>query len=331
MPLTAAQSLPATVGAGDPLHYDAPLPFEVEYFPMGQPLRIATNSRLVHAVSESVWSRFRRLSDDSPVLFHVEVVPPDSEEPPVAPILRAREHLVSMISNSRNFVHADLRAGFAFGHFTEDFLEDTAFWRYHFLEPLAYLLIGAMRFTYLHAASVSRYGRAVILCGDSGAGKTCLAFACASRGWTFHSGDATAILRNNVHRILGRPFEIRFRSSARDLFGELDGYPAALRPNEKQDIEIDTSDLGITTAVEGTPAHIVFLHRTDGTAQTSIAALPRHEARFRLEQSICFGDQTIRDEQRVALNSFLSLPAWQLTYSDWDEAEELLRSLVAVR
>jgi hypothetical protein len=36
----------------------------------------------------------------------------------------------------------------------------------------------------------------------------------------------------------------------------------------------------------------------------------------------------IRREQQTALAGFLSLPAWQLNYSDWDGAEQALHSLV---
>jgi hypothetical protein len=313
----------------DPLHYALPLSLHAEYFPMGQSIHIAANSRLIHATAESIWSRFRPMSNKSEVSLQVEIDSGHSRESVGAPILRAREHLVSMVADSRNFVNADLRAGFAFGHFTHDLVADADYWRYYFLEPLVYLLVGACSFTYLHASCISRNGRAIVLCGDSGAGKTCLAFACGLRGWTFHSGDATAILRSDVRRIVGRPFEIRFRGNARDLFKELRDFPPALRPNNKYDIEIDPVHAGLKTAPEALASHIVFLNRNPVSAKASITPFPRDEARRRLEQDICFGDETIRKAQRTALVAFLSLPVWQLNYSDWDEAEQSLHALGA--
>jgi len=327
--MTGTQPSRGMSDPGDTLHYATPLPLHAEYFPMGQSLRIAANSRLVHAAAESIWSRFRCISNESQVSFHVEIDSGHSRDRVAAPILRAREHLFSIIADSRNFVNADLRAGFAYAHFTHDLVADADYWRYHFLEPLAYLLVGARFFTYLHASSVSRYGRAVVLCGDSGAGKTCLAFACARRGWTFHSGDATAILRSDVRRIMGRPFEIRFRGDARALFKELRHFPPALRPNNKHDIEIDPVHLGLKIEPEALASHIVFLNRTRVPVKASITPFPPDEARRRLEQDICFGDETIREAQRAALVAFLSLPVWQLNYSDWDEAEQSLHALVA--
>jgi hypothetical protein len=328
MSLTSTRQSRAIIGDNDPLHYDTPLPLRTEYFPMGQSFRIATNSRLVHAVAESMWSRFRPLSNESALRLHIEVNTDELREGLAPPVLRARGHLVSMITDSRNFVNADLRAGFAFAHFTQDLVGDTDYWRYHFLEPLACMMTGAHYFTYLHASCVSRYGRAIVLCGDSGAGKTCLAFACARRGWTFHSGDATAIVRNDVHRIVGRPFEIRFRSAARQLFGELWRYPPAMRPNNKYDIELDPRDLGLAAEVEGHARHIVFLNRSPDSVPASVVPFSKSEALCRLEQNICFGDKMIRGEQRDALAGFLTLPVWQLTYSDWGDAEETLRLLV---
>ena len=296
---------------------------------MGQSLHISANSPLVHAAAESLWSRFRPLSNESGLSLHIEVDSAHSRDGTAAPVLRAREHLVSTVADSRNFAHADLRTGFAFGHFTHDLVADAGYWRYHFLEPLAYLLLGARCFTYLHASCISRYGRATVLCGDSGAGKTCLAFACARRGWTLHSGDATAILRSDVRRLIGRPFGIRFRSTARDLFSELRQYPPSIRPNNKLDIEVDPAGLELTAVAEAHASHIVFLNRIPGTSRASIVPFPKDQARRRLDRDICFGDETIRQAQRAALAAFLSLPVWQLTYSDLDQAEQSLHSLIA--
>ena len=76
--MTGTQRSRPLVGGNDPLHYNTPLPLRAEYFPMGQSLRIAANSRLVHAVAESIWSRFRPLSTEAALRLHIEV---DTEAP----------------------------------------------------------------------------------------------------------------------------------------------------------------------------------------------------------------------------------------------------------
>jgi hypothetical protein len=238
--------------------------------------------------------------------------------------------LFSIVADRDNFATADLRTGIGFACFTDDISND--YLRYQFLEPLAYVLIAAKYLTFVHSSCIALEGRGVILCGDSGAGKTCLAFACARKGWTFISGDATAIVRSrDDYRLVGRPFEIRFRETARRLFPELENYPRAIRPNGKDDIEIDPRNLRLKCALEGTASHIVFLERSPSPIFAAAEAFPSNEALPRLEQAICFGDESSRHEQLRSLVALLALPTLRLRYSDLDSAERVLRSLVSGR
>ena len=168
-----------------------------------------------------------------------------------------------------------------------------------------------------------------LLAGESGAGKTCLAFACARKGWTFLSGDATAIVRGRTdHRVLGRPFEIRFRETARQLFPELEGFPRVIRPNGKDDIEIDPRDLRLKCALESTARQVVFLERSPHPISAVAEEFPRIQALHHLEQAVCFGDESSRSEQLRSLETLLTLPTHRLRYYDLDSAERVLRSLV---
>jgi hypothetical protein len=159
-----------------------------------------------------------------------------------------------------------------------------------------------------------------------------LAFACARKGWTFISGDATAIVRGrDDYRLVGRPFEIRFRETARRLFPELEQCPRAIRPNGKDDIEIDPRDLRLKCALEGTASQIVFLERTHSPVPAVVETFPSNEALRLLEQAICFGDESSRSEQLRSLVALLALPTHRLRYYDLDSAERALRSLVSGR
>jgi len=235
--------------------------------------------------------------------------------------------LFSVVADREHFATADLRTGMGFTCFTDNFSND--YLRYQFLEPLAYLLIAARYLTFTHSACVALSGRSVLLCGDSGAGKTCLAFACARKGWTFISGDATGIVRGRDDYLLrGRPFEIRFRESAQHLFPELTHYPRAIRPSGKDDIEIDPRDLRLKCALEGTARQIVFLERSQHPLSAVAEAFPRVQALRHLEQAVCFGDESSRSEQLRSLETLLTLPTHRLRYCDLDSAERVLRSLV---
>jgi hypothetical protein len=314
----------------DPLQSAIPLSLEAEYFPMGYRLHIATNSELVHSTAARIWSRYPRLSNEPAVRLNITITQNNAAVPPPVPVFRGRDHLFSIVADCHHFATADLRTGAGFACFTENVASDTL--RYHFLEPLAYVLVAARYLTFTHASCVTLDGRGVLLCGDSGAGKTCLAFACARKGWTFLSGDATAIVRGRTdYRVLGRPFEIRFRETARQLFPELEAYPRVVRPNGKYDIEIDPQDLRLKCALEGTASHVVLLERSDHPIPAVAEAVRREEALRLLEQAICFGDEPSRIDQRRSLVELLALPTLRLRFYDLNSAEQILRSLVAGR
>jgi hypothetical protein len=297
---------------------------------MGYRLQIASNSELVHLVAGRIWSRYPRLADDPAVRLNIAVTPDDAALPRHAPIFRAREHLFSIVADHHNFATADLQLGTGFATFAENISPD--YLRYQFLEPLAYVLIAARYLAFTHAACVALEGCCVLLAGDSGAGKTCLAFACARKGWTFLSGDATAIVRGRSdHRVLGRPFEIRFRETARRLFPELEIYPRVIRPNGKNDIEIDPRDLGLKCAIKSTASHVVILERSHRPIPAIAQPLPADEAFRYLGQAICFGDESSRAEQLDSLRELVALPAFRLHFYDLNSAERALRSLVTRR
>ena len=200
---------------------------------------------------------------------------------------------------------------------------DTTFW------AAVYLMIETAHLSAVHASCVALNGRAVLLCGDAGAGKTSLAYACTRKGWTYLSDDATHIVRGRRDRtVVGRPFRIRFRESSRHLFPELNRFTPELRPNGKLDIEVETSALGMKVALESNAACIVFLDRAGEAAAPRVAPFARSEAARRLQKTMCYGDERVRAEQRRTLMEFLQSPVVELTYGNLDGAEGMLRSLV---
>ena len=132
-----------------------------------------------------------------------------------------------------------------------------------FLEAAAAGQIWTRLATPIHAACVAIDGRGVLLCGDSGAGKTSLAYACASAGWQFISDDTSYLLHNETgRRVLGDCHQIRFRPSAAELFPEIAVGNISHRLFGRPSIELPTSTWPAINAKRS--AHvdfIVFLHR----------------------------------------------------------------------
>ena len=311
---------------GDPLGCRIALPFQKVFHPMGLPVEISSNSVLPIQVAEKLWRHYPAQASDTPV--HLRVIVDSVQRPPIEspPGPRAQEHLVTIVHSPHDYATADLSNGFAFAVLSQSTAADVSYFRYYFLEPLVYLMQAAQKFLFVHASCVSRGGRGLVLCGDSGAGKTCLAYSCAKNGWDFVTGDAVHVHRQPDFRtIVGRPYEIRFRDSARMLFPELGDYPSERRANGKTDLEIDTTRLSIRLALSSKAHSIVFLERGDWL---EVQRLSADYAAQRLESTICFGDEKIRREQRETLSQFVRLPVWRLRFSDPTQAERELSKLL---
>ena len=298
------------------------------FYPMGFPVEIETEAPEIIAAAEQAWRRYSRALTGEPVRIRARVSD-EREMVSDAPRVDFEGAWMSIVRSGANCARADLSSGTAKIRVTRDVASDAAYFNYHFLKPLTYLLLAPRHFAFVHASCIARYGRAMILCGDAFAGKTCLAFACARQGWTFLSGDATHLLhQSSEFSVVGRPFSIRFRESAKALFPELAAWPAVVRPNGKASIEVETDRLGLQTALKAPASHIVFLER-NAAGVARIAPITADEAIRRFDHAVFFGDAAVRRGQRATLAHFASLPAVRLTYSTVDGAETALRELSA--
>jgi hypothetical protein len=316
-----------TIGAvQDPLGYSVDLPIRETFYPMGYAVEIRTNSTAILDAASNLWKTYSKLSDADPVRISAIMLEDADESVRVPTPPRGNEHLFVIVHGPSDFAVADLRAGFGSMFLSRRSVADPRYLRYYFLEPLTYMLQAAAHFVFVHASCISLRDRGVVLCGESGAGKTCLAYACARRGWDFVSGDAVHVVRNaSDQQVIGRPFEIRFRSSAQDVFRELQRFRTELRASGKTDLEIDTRQLGLGFAAQTAAHAIVFIERSH---RTRIEREDREQAIDELQKTICFGDEGIRAQQHRALDRFAELPIWRLFYGDFDKAEQILRSLL---
>ena len=206
----------------DPVFADFEMPLQGVYHLLGFTVEIATNCPEVLAGAQESWGHFRKTFHEPPVTLRVGVTEGGSEICPAAPVCRVQRNLLARIADARNYSVSDMRQGFAFSWLTPAVVKNRAYLRYHFLEGMAWDLLDSLYLTSIHAACVSKEGQGILICGDSGAGKSSLSFACARSGWTFLSDDSTCLVRARAGRVVvGNPYQIRFRQSAVDLFPEL--------------------------------------------------------------------------------------------------------------
>ena len=242
------------------------------WYPLGYPLQIETESPAVLATCRDAWGHWPRLFDVEPLRLRVWVGGGAAAVRPQFFVERGAAAYVADKDNCGGF-----RTGgrLAWLRVSEKTALNYVEFRYHFLEALALTLLDTVAFTPIHAACISRANRAVLLCGDSGAGKSSLAYLAATSGWTFVSDDAVHVVQGGTGGLVGNPYKLHLRAEAKSLFRELSCRAPRSVPNGKTAIEISTAVL--STKVQcGPVAACVFLRRRPG--RTRILPHPAHSA-----------------------------------------------------
>jgi hypothetical protein len=317
------------VNPADPVLSYFRLPLRGAYYPLGFALEIATNSSEVLAAAEESWGGFHQKFSELPLRLEIGVMADGSRDCPPPPGCRSRGNLLTIVADAGNFCVCDLSRGFAFAWLTQSAAADRAYLRYYFLEAAVSTLLEALYLTPLHAACVQNGGRGVLLCGESGAGKSSLAFACARNGWTFLSDDSSAIVRKRRGRVVvGNPCQMRFRESAVELFPELKEQRVTPRATGKMAIELATAILPeIATQAECQVDYIVFLNRRE-PAPPSFLSVPKEIAWQYFQQYMCFGEDEVHQAQTASIHDLLTAKVFEMRYQDLDWAVERLDMLV---
>jgi hypothetical protein len=294
------------------------------FYPLGFALRVYSNSQEVFDAARAEWSAWKPAFPD-PEIRVILTVDPTQSPRPVSPEFGAGRHNFLVRSDGQNFAMGTPSSGSAIAYLGYGAVEDAAWFQYHFLDAIVFHLITSAHLTPIHASCVARHGKATLLAGNSHAGKSSLAYACARRGWTYLSDDSCPLLRRCAGDglVLGSPHSLRLRPDAPKLFPELAGFQPTMRGNGKSVLQIPTSSLPIETALTGCAARFVLLDRRDGPARLR----PVHESRARelCAQHFYHWDPPVTAEQFAALDRMLRrVEVLSLEYSNLDEAVDLL-------
>jgi hypothetical protein len=314
----------------DPLLTRVPLDYEATFFPYGFPVKLRSNSRITIDAANRSWSTYRQRYNHS--ALDIRLLLSESASPACTqePTFRSQGHLLSIVVDRENFACLDLEAGLAFGWASEATALSQEYFRQCLLDVMIYPLLEIRHLITLHAACVQHRGKGILLAGSSGAGKSSLSYACARRGWTFVSDDASAFRRDSPQPIIiGHPQKFRFREPVGQLFPEFLDLKSTLRAYGKPTIEVRTDTLAkIQVAEESAISAIVFLNRPAFDGTPALIPVPAEEAWRRLSHSV-WAVQTPAFEQRLAaLECLLHLPCYELRYSKLDPAIDLLQHFV---
>lgn len=318
----------APVELADPSWARFPMPLRQTFYPLGFPVQVETNREEVLFGAAARWQGFVKLFDTEPLLLRVGVSESDSTACPPLPRCRVQRHLWSNIADAENYSVTDFTQRFSSIWITEAALAHNNYFNYFFLESAAMSLLATSYTTAIHGACIERNGCGILLCGDSGAGKTTLAYACARAGWTYITDDGSYLVNNRHDRlVVGNCNLARFRPSAVDLFSELNGHNVIQRSDVgKPSIELDMHPLrNIRSAFTSHVNHVVFLNRRKAHRQ-ELVSFPTEVARYFMLQ-VLFSPRETRKTQAAMIDNLLADGALELRYNQLDWAVDRLAKL----
>lgn len=301
-------------------------PLQATFYPLGFPLIVSTNSPAILETARTEWDTWTRTFDDPPVVLNFEVSAGGDTLPPAAEF-HAHGHLFTFAADANNLAVCDTQTRTGTAWLTAPVAEDPAFFRYHFLEAMALEMLVSLYLTPFHAGCVAKDGHGVLLCGDSGAGKSSLAYACARRGWTYLSDDASYLLRRCAGErvVLGHWHRVRLRPDAPRLFPELASHAPALRGNGRLSLEIRTSAFPSLATARSTVVDRIVLLRRVSDGSTRLKQVEEKHARAICEPIFYWWDARISADQQATFNTLLEASrVFTLDYSDLDAAIDLL-------
>ena len=305
------------------------LKYEAVSFPMGYPVRLLSNSRRVLEAAEQSWNSFDPLFHGEPleILLEVRSAPRSEEALPPTPGHTLQGSTLVQVADLDNFYITDLRRGRTMGRVTPTAVTCSRYLRYFFLEGPALSMISSMHAVAVHGACVRAAGKGVLLCGDSGEGKSTLAYAGARAGWTYVSDDSTYLPVDREDRLaVGNCSQIRFRPSGSALFPELAGRPITPRAAGKPSIEVRTSEWPeISTANATLVHHVVFLNRRFADTQELISLRPSSVMPWFKQHLI--SPPELRPAQEAALERLLGAGVFELRYHNLEWAIERINEL----
>jgi hypothetical protein len=304
------------------------LPLKRVLYPYGFALQVSTNSKCVIDLADEMWGYFEARFPNDPIQVNIEVVDYGPCELPLEPVFTLRDGLMINISDSVNMSVGDLRRGTT--HITlSPGAVRSPLWMQYFLVGSAPLCHIAGRYALpVHAGCVAWRGRGILLCGESGDGKSTLSFACARAGWTYITDDAAYFVHGRDSCLaIGNCHQIRFRPSAATLFPEIEGREITPRAAGKPSIEIPISSFPeIISSPEAHIKNIVFLNRRD-RRPPSLSRYDKNMAREFLRASM-FGTADGMSQHEETMERILGeVDVWEMHYANLDWAIERLQRL----
>ena len=285
--------------------------------PLGFELRVETNDARVLDAACASWPEADRQRGFAPLSLRVFV----GRGPlcPSPPTHRADGGRLALFADPNHGATADLEAGGITVWVTDETVLASQRLRRWFLDGPVLEALSFQAVTPIHAAAIVCDGRATLLCGAAGAGKSTLAAACIRAGWSLLGDDAAYLLRG-TDRLLGRGGPLRLDGSSVRLLGGDDSAVRGDAFGEEIAEMVPFRETG-----EAALGSVAFLERPSEGPGAKWEAIAPGAALERLVAELPLGTPAVTRLQVDSLQEAAGL-ARRLIYRDLAAAEALLRA-----
>lgn len=307
--------------ASDLLGHSAPLSETLAVPLLGVPVVYSSNSAAVIACAARALERWSALppaliAPGAPARVTIIVHPLGAGDPALPPAERFvfRAHGDCFLAAAGgSLMSAHMAAGVATAFVTPELASDEANLRHSVIECLGFMLVNRRDRTPVHAAAVVRNGRAVLLVGQSAAGKSTLCYACVRAGFGLMAEDTVSVSLSGALRLWGHASAIHLLPDAPRLFPELAGLTPQVRANGKLKLAIDVAALGPERLVtHADRATVCLVERAPGQA-SRLEPLPAADAVAALSDPREPGFDLLRERAPAVARALTATGAYRLT------------------
>jgi glycosyltransferase involved in cell wall biosynthesis len=304
---------------GDPFLHAAQLSQSVSLPVFGIPVRFETNSRYVRRLIVETFARPEfndgRAGEPGPALRVGIAVREGSENSPAAAAVTysCPDETRVLVQTAGSRAVSDPLRNESIAFVTTVLVADRGHFRTEFLEAITFALVSHFDRHPVHAAAIARNGRAVLLAGPGGTGKSTLAYLAQRNGITVMSDDRVWVQLEPRLKIWAAPGPMRLGTDSIGRFPELRSAPGALTPAgaAKQDVPLAARPYG--ARLEAGPAKVCILERT---GRASLERIPPGAVAAALSSQLAPGFDRFPGRVNRVFDALAAGGGWRLTLSD---------------
>jgi hypothetical protein len=185
--------------------------------------------------------------------------------------------------------------------------------------------------TVCHAGAISDGNQCIVMPALSGSGKSTLTAALSYAGWIIMSDDVVPIDRHS-HEAVAVPIPLNLKQTSLSVLSHLDVQidktPGFSRGDESVHYLIPPQ-FAKQPSASSYPVKMFVYHRYLANVQTRLQPLSHVESLQRLIQSDCMLPQPLQDDLVEELVEWVAtVPAYELVYSELDEACDVIAGLI---